>query len=41
MTTTLTSRDRHGTDAASRSTARTVGMLFLFPTATFLVGDSS
>ncbi|MFG1782065.1 DUF4386 domain-containing protein [Rhodococcus oryzae] len=40
MTTTHTHRDRHGTDTASRSTARSVGALFLFSTATFLVGDA-
>jgi hypothetical protein len=40
MTTNHAHRDRHGADTASRSTARTVGVLFLFSTATFLVGDA-
>ncbi|MGW6377190.1 DUF4386 domain-containing protein [Rhodococcus sp. NPDC055112] len=40
MTTTPTGHDRHGTDTASRTTARTVGVLFLFSTAAFLVGDA-
>ncbi|MFC7447706.1 DUF4386 domain-containing protein [Rhodococcus daqingensis] len=40
MTTTPTDHDRQGTDPASRTTARTVGILFLFSTATFLVGDA-
>ncbi|WP_027501755.1 DUF4386 domain-containing protein [Rhodococcus sp. UNC363MFTsu5.1] len=40
MTTTPTDHHRQGTDAASRTTARTVGALFLFSTAAFLVGDA-
>ncbi|SEK85223.1 DUF4386 domain-containing protein [Rhodococcus maanshanensis] len=40
MPTTPTGHDRQGTDTASRTTAHTVGALFLFSTAAFLVGDA-